>query len=204
VQHNRAQLQQLVSARFEKSILGPQAFFESNVESISKASLDMASRFHKGGRILTFGNGTSATDANHVSVEFVHPAIVGKRALPALSLCSDAAIFSSSVSEKNKANDLDFATLLEILSQPDDMGLGFSPDGCCENVLSALKRAKQLKLLTIGFVGKGGGGMSEADLDYLFAVDENDPFVEQEILETLYHILYESIHVFLDNNENLI
>ena len=198
MQFNRAQLQDLVAARFEKSIRGPETFFAANVESISKACWAMALRFQQGGRILSFGNGASATDAHHVSVEFVHPAIVGKRALPALALCNDSAVITGSMQDNNESKP-DFTHLLEILAQPQDMVLGFSSDGCCENVLSALKKAKKLELLTIGFGGKSGGGMAKANLDYHFAVAEVDPFVGQEIQETLYHILYELVHVFLEH-----
>ena len=54
----------------------------------------MARRFHQGGRLLAFGNGAWATEAQHVSVEFVHPVIVGTRALPALALTNDSATLS--------------------------------------------------------------------------------------------------------------
>ncbi len=101
MQFNRAQLQDLVAARFEKSIRGPETFFAANVEIISKACWAMARRFQQGGRLLTFGNGASATDAHHVSVEFVHPAIVCKRALTDVSLCNDSAVITGSMQDKN-------------------------------------------------------------------------------------------------------
>ena len=92
MQFNRAQLQDLVAARFEKSIRGPETFFAANVESISKACWAMALRFKQGGRILSFGNGASATDAHHVSVEFVHPAVAstGASAAQIEALSSDS------------------------------------------------------------------------------------------------------------------
>jgi D-sedoheptulose 7-phosphate isomerase len=194
----RSQLQDLVAARFEKSMRSTEIFFASNVENISKACLVMAQRFHQGGKILTFGNGACATDAHHVSVEFVHPAIVGKRALPALALCSDSAVITGSM-KVNGESKPNFAHLLEIMAQPQDMALGFSSDGRCENVLAALKKAKKKGLLAIGFSGKTDNGMKNVNLDYHFTILEDDPFVEQEIQETLYHILYELVHVYLEN-----
>src|SRR5258708_12490139 len=76
-------LMELVTARFEQSMSVPQAFFTSEAGRIAEACWAMARRFHAGGRLLAFGNGAGATDAQHVAVEFVHPGIVGKPALPA-------------------------------------------------------------------------------------------------------------------------
>ncbi|MFD0540472.1 SIS domain-containing protein [Actinomadura luteofluorescens] len=69
----------------------PGAALAGEAGAIAAACHAMAARFHAGGRLLTFGTGAAATDAQHVAVEFVHPVIVGKRALPALSLTGDVA-----------------------------------------------------------------------------------------------------------------
>ena len=79
----RATLRVLVEARFAQSVSVPEVFFAQEAGRIAEACWAMARRFHSGGRLLAFGNGAGATDAQHVSVEFVHPVIVGKRALPA-------------------------------------------------------------------------------------------------------------------------
>src|SRR6476620_2789617 len=84
-----------VQQRFGQSMSIPEAFFQTNAEKIAEACWAMARRFHQGGRLLAFGNGAWATDAQHVTVEFVHPVIVGKRALPALALTNDSATLSS-------------------------------------------------------------------------------------------------------------
>src|SRR4051794_703052 len=91
ITHNSADLRALVEARFAQSIAVPETFFEVEAEKIAEACWAMAKRFHRGGRLLAFGNGSAATDAQHVSVEFVYPVIVGKRALPALALTNDSA-----------------------------------------------------------------------------------------------------------------
>src|SRR6266508_478236 len=83
-----------VAARFQQSMVVPEAFFAAEAGRIAEACWAMARRFHQGGRLLAFGNGACATDAQHVSVEFVHPVIVGKRALPALALTNDSAALS--------------------------------------------------------------------------------------------------------------
>src|SRR5579875_2974438 len=90
----------LVAKRFEMSTSVPKTFFEAEAGKIAEACWAMAKRFHRGGRLLAFGNGSSATDAQHVSVEFVHPVIVGKRALPALALTNEGATLSGLMSSE--------------------------------------------------------------------------------------------------------
>ena len=66
-----------------------EAFFEAEAPGLAKACPEMSRRFLAGGRLLAFGRGSAATDAEHVSVELVHPVIVGKRALPAMDMGPD-------------------------------------------------------------------------------------------------------------------
>src|SRR5215470_5303785 len=94
-------LEELVEKRFEQSMAVPETFFENEAGRIAKACWAMARRFFQGGRLLAFGNGAQATDAQHVSVEFVHPVIVGKRALPALALTNDSATISGMIAGGN-------------------------------------------------------------------------------------------------------
>ena len=83
-------------------------FFEREAPRLAEACHEMSRRFMAGGRLLAFGNGSAATDAEHVSVEFVHPVIVGKRALPALDLGPD------------------FEERLPVVVRPEDMVMGFA------------------------------------------------------------------------------
>src|SRR3989440_5571443 len=126
----------LVMARFEQSMTVPVTFFEAEAERVAEACWAMARRFHQGGRLLAFGNGAWATDAQHVSVEFVHPVIVGKRALPALALTNDSATLSGLMAGREA--DMPFVRQLQVLARPQDIALGFSPDGHCANVVAAL------------------------------------------------------------------
>src|SRR5579862_8502505 len=132
------ELAALVAKRFELSTSVPEAFFAAQAGKIAEACLAMARRFHQGGRLLAFGNGASATDAQHVSVEFVHPVIVGKRALPALALTNDSATLSGGVAD---GADPSFVRQIKVLARPQDIALGFSIDGGCANVVRALETA---------------------------------------------------------------
>jgi D-sedoheptulose 7-phosphate isomerase len=157
----------------------------------------MARRFQQGGRLLAFGNGAWATDAQHVAVEFVHPVIVGKRALPALALTNDSAALTGL--RMDSGNGAPFAHQLSILARPTDMAMGFSPDGRCANVQVALQAARDHGLLTLALAGGAGGALAQAELDFCFIVPSNDPLAVQEIHETLYHVLWELVHVFLEH-----
>ena len=187
-------LESLLAARFEQSMTIPEIFFAQEAEQIAQACWAMARRFHNGGRLLAFGNGAWATDAQHVSVEFVHPVIVGKRALPALALTNDSATMSIVTS-----NDGIFARQLRVLARPQDIALGFSPDGNCENVVVALQEARRMGLLTLGLAGNEGGAMMQSALDFRFVVPSHDSMVIQETHETLYHVLWELVHIFFEH-----
>ena len=189
-------LNTLVAARFAQSMTTPQTFFEAEAGRIAEACWAMARRFHQGGRLLAFGNGASATDAQHVSVEFVHPVIVGKRALPALALTNDSATLSG---EGEDGANPSFARQIKTLARPQDIALGFSIDGGCANVVRALETAKQMGLLTLGLAGCEGGLFRQIDLDFCFIVPANDPLVIQETHETLYHVLWELVHIFFEH-----
>jgi D-sedoheptulose 7-phosphate isomerase len=188
-------LRQLVGARFEQSMVVPEAFFAAESGRIAEACWAMAKRFHQGGRLLAFGNGAWATDAQHVSVEFVHPVIVGKRALPALALTNNSAALSGLLS----GGGASFARQIATLARPQDMALGFSPDGRCADVLAALEAARGRGMLTLGMTGGDGGSFVQAGLDFCFVVGARDPLVVQETHETLYHVLWELVHVFFEH-----
>lgn len=187
----------LVTARFEQSMSTPEAFFTAESEKIAEACWAMARRFHQGGRLLAFGNGAWATDAQHVSVEFVHPVIVGKRALPALALTNDSATLSGVLAEGNAG--LTFAHHLKTLARPQDIAMGFSPHGNCSNVVTTLQVARSLGLLTLGLTGGDGGLLKLSRPDFCFVVQSHDLLAIQETHETLYHVLWELVHVFFEH-----
>ena len=190
-------LQAIVTRRFGQSMAVPEAFFAREAEQIAQACWAMARRFHQGGRLLAFGNGSWATDAQHVAVEFVHPVIVGKRALPALALTSDSATLSGLLAGGDSA--MLFARQLRVLARSQDIAMGFSPDGNCASVVAALAEARHLGLLTLGLAGGNGGLLREGKLDFLFTVASSDPLALQETHETLYHVLWELVHVFFEH-----
>jgi D-sedoheptulose 7-phosphate isomerase len=139
-------------------------FFEAEAERIARLCHAMAERFAAGGRLIAVGETPAArSDARHVAVEFVHPVIVGKRALPAIGLAGEGG---------------PVADQLALVAEPHDIVMAFDdvgppPEGC----------------LTIGFPGG----------EWAFDPPSEDPFVRQEIVETLYHLLWELVHVFFEH-----
>lgn len=157
----------------------------------------MALRFHRRGKLLAFGNGGSAADAQHVSVEFLHPVLVGKRALPALALTNDSATMTGFA--RDGGFPAVFARQARLLGEPADIALGISPDGHCENVLRGLEAAKEVGLLTVALTGGDGGEVAVSTaVDHAFVARSDDPHVVKEVHVTIYHILWELVHVFLE------
>jgi D-sedoheptulose 7-phosphate isomerase len=150
-------------------------FFAREADRLARACERMAERFQRQGRLLAFGRGVYATDAQHVSVEFVHPVIVGKRALPAMDLSPI------------------FDIWLDVAMQPEDIVMGFGPPGGDPAVTRALDRAGTRGAMTFALPGMQGAYSVESFSD--------DPFLHQEMIEILYHTLWETVHVFLEHRE---
>jgi D-sedoheptulose 7-phosphate isomerase len=169
---------------------------------VAAACHAMAVRFHQGGKLVVFGTGSASTDALHVAVEFVHPVIVGKRALPAISLTADIATVTGLAARDGMGSI--FAHQIHYLAGPTDIALGISADGSDESVLRGLVSAHEMGMLTIGMVGgdngaAGRGAISQsAAVDHLLTARSADPCVVKEVQVTTYHLLWELVHVFFE------
>jgi D-sedoheptulose 7-phosphate isomerase len=147
-------------------------FFAANAKAIAETARAVAERLSSGGRTYAFGRGAYATDAQHVAVEFVHPVLVGKPALPASDL------------------SLSFEVSLPAILTAQDVVVGFGPPAGDPAVTHALAEARALGAFTIAFPGR--------DADFATDPATDDERVHQEIVEIAGHILYESVHVFLE------
>jgi D-sedoheptulose 7-phosphate isomerase len=166
-------------------------------EAVARACHAMAVRFHLGGKLVTFGTGAASTDAQHVAVEFVHPVIVGKRALPAISLATDVATVTGVAEREGMAGI--FAHQIRYLAEPADIALGISADGHCPSVLAGLEAAREGGLLTIALAGGDGGAFAVSPaVDHALVARSTDPRTVKEIQVTTYHVLWELVHVFFE------
>ncbi|HMD19867.1 MAG TPA: SIS domain-containing protein [Alloacidobacterium sp.] len=152
-----------------------ESFFSREAPRMAEACHEMSERFLRGGRLLAFGRGPYATDAQHVSVEFVHPVIVGKRALPALDL------------------SMAFQPWLNAILRPEDIVMGFGPPEGDPEVVAALASAGLRGAMTFALPGSSASYALEA-------VTQN-PFIHQELVEIFYHTLWETVHVFFEHRE---
>ena len=165
--------------------------------AIADACHAMAVRFHRGGKLVVFGTGGAAADAQHVAVEFVHPVIVGKRALPAISLTTDVATVTGVAARDGMAAI--FAHQLRYLAAPEDIALGISADGNCESVRAGLETARERGLLTIALAGGDGGAIArDKTVAHLLTAPASDPRIVKELQVTTYHVLWELVHVFFE------
>ena len=165
--------------------------------AVAAACHAMAARFHRGGRLAVFGTGAASTDAQHVAVEFVHPVIVGKRALPAISLTADVATVTGVAARDGM--DAIFAHQIRYLAAPGDIALGISAGGHCPSVRAGLAEARARGLLTIALAGGDGGALAGSpDVDHLLLAPGADPRVVKELQVTIYHVLWELVHVFFE------
>jgi D-sedoheptulose 7-phosphate isomerase len=152
-------------------------FFAAEAERIARLCHRMAERFARGGRLIAFGRSPAArSDVRHVAVEFVHPVIVGKRALPALGLTGEGGPLDLEVG---------------LVAEPDDIAIAFGAAQRDAELEAALALARARGCETIAFAPGGA--------EWEFEPPSDDPFVRQELAETLYHLLWELVHVFFEH-----
>ena len=176
---------------------GPSHDLAGQADAVAAACHAMAVRFHRGGKLVVFGTGGASTDAQHVAVEFVHPVIVGKRALPAISLTSDVATVTG-IAERAGVDAI-FAHQIRFLADPADIALGLDPDGHSTAVLAGLETARELGLLTVALTGGDGGAIATSKaVDHVLVAASSDPRVVKEMHVTAYHVLWELVHVFFE------
>jgi D-sedoheptulose 7-phosphate isomerase len=149
----------------------------------------LAGSFRAGGRLFTFGNGGSSTDAQAVAQLFLDPG-PGARALPAIALTTDVAVVTAL--SNDIGFDVVFARQLAAFARPGDIALGLSTSGGSANVLRGFDEAARLGLVSVGFAGYDGGALAAAGtVEHLFVVPSASVHRIQEAQTTTYHVLWE-------------
>jgi D-sedoheptulose 7-phosphate isomerase len=187
-----------VMRKCQESVEIKNKFFERYADQIGELSQKMGERFCRGRRLWVMGNGGSACDAQHVAVEFIHPVIEKRRALPAIDLVSQIAVLTAI------SNDKDFARVfidqIDLWGEKDDMALAISTSGKSPNLIYALEAARIKGMLTISFSGRDGGRLPEVS-DYCFTVPSFSTHRIQESHVTLLHILWDLTHVAMGEED---
>jgi D-sedoheptulose 7-phosphate isomerase len=155
--------------------------FLNEVDALARACRSMADRFGRGGRLLVWGSGLSEADARHVVVEFVHPVIVGKRALP--------------------AHAVDDAAQVGVIARRDDIVMTITNDVAGGHAAAALGAGSSAGALTVALLGGADGNHTlGANAEHVVRATGPNPRVARELQVTAYHILWELVHVFLEGS----
>jgi D-sedoheptulose 7-phosphate isomerase len=163
---------------FDESVRVKQAFLRDNLETLTQAIDAIVAAFKSGNKLLLFGNGGSAADAQHIAAEFTNRFLIERPSLPALALTTDTSALTAI------GNDYDFSQIfvkqLQALGKAGDIALAISTSGNSPNVLAAIETCQQLKIATIGLTG-GSGGKMVGKVDYLLRASEgkNSPRIQE-------------------------
>ncbi len=162
-------MKEAIVKAFEESVRTKKSFLKENLETLLSVIDLIAQAFLRGNKLLLFGNGGSAADAQHIAAEFVNRFRIDRPPLPALALTTDTSAITSI------ANDYDykeiFAKQVKALGKEGDVALAISTSGNAANVLAAIDACKKLKVITVGLTG-GDGGKLASKVDYLLCVSE--------------------------------
>ncbi len=185
-------------ARFKEAVAEAQRLQDQVVagqgEAVVAAARMLAAALKAGAKVLLFGNGGSAADAQHLAAEFVNRFQVERPPLAALALTTDTSVLTSI------ANDYDFAELfakqVRALGRPGDVAVGISTSGGSENVVRGLKEARNLGLRTLALSGRDGGPVAAAAQAALIVPSGNTPRI-QEVHITIGHVLCDLVDYLL-------
>ena len=183
-------MKNIVLRAFEESIRVKERFVKENMDGLLTAAQRLATYFAAGHKLLIFGNGGSAADAQHIAAEFVNRFTVERKPLPALALSTDTSILTSIPNDYSF--DEVFSKQIKALGRKDDMALGISTSGNSKNVILALETARDMGLYTVGLTGCGGGELARC-CDLALIVDSRATPRIQETHITAGHILCELV-----------
>jgi D-sedoheptulose 7-phosphate isomerase len=173
----------------ESTALKERFFAESGPLLLEIAAL-LADRLLEGGRVLTFGNGGSAADAQHLAAELVGPFRRERAGLSAMALSTDPSVVTA------LANDLGFEAVfrrqVEAHGRPGDVAIGITTSGRSPNVVAGLRAARDRGLVTVGLSGNGGGDLAGL-VHHLVDVPHADTARIQEVHGMVVHVLCQAV-----------
>ncbi len=188
---DNARVREFVRQRLVESVSTKQSLLESEVlDGVARVATVIVDAYRRGSKVVVFGNGGSAADAQHVAAELLGRFRLERRALPALALTENAPSLTA------VANDYAFthvfARQIEGLGQPGDVAIGISTSGASANVVSGLEAAKTKGMTTIALTGAGGGRLKEV-ADHCLCAPASETARVQEEQVMLYHVICEIV-----------
>ena len=175
---------------FKESSNLTDVFVAENLDGIVSVIEAITAALKAGNKILLFGNGGSAADAQHLAAEFVNRFVIERPPLPAIALSTDTSVITSI------ANDYDFSEIfskqIRAIGQTGDVAWGISTSGASPNIIKAIEAAKKIGMITVGMTGKDGGEIAKM-VDYSLNVSSNSTPRVQEVHITVGHVICEMI-----------
>ena len=165
-------------------------FIRQNADLMIQAVRMIVQAFKSGNKLLLFGNGGSAADAQHLAAEFVNRFLIERPPLPAISLTTDTSVLTSISNDYGYADS--FSKQVKALGKEGDVAIGISTSGAAANVIKAVKVAREMGLKTIGLTGNGGGELAKS-VDLAIVVDSQATPRIQELHITIGHVLCEMV-----------
>ena len=141
----------LISTSLVQSIMAKEAFAKESSDGLIRMARWIVETFEDGGKLLIFGNGGSAADAQHMAAEFVNRFLVNRRPLPAIALSTDSSILTAIGNDFSF--DLVFVKQIQALGKPEDLAIGISTSGTSANVVKAMATAREMGLRTAALTG---------------------------------------------------
>jgi D-sedoheptulose 7-phosphate isomerase len=165
-------------------------FIRQNAEVLGQAVEMVVEAFKAGNKVLLFGNGGSAADAQHIAAEFVNRYQIERPPLPAIALTTDTSILTSISNDYGYIDS--FSKQVKALGREGDVAIGISTSGTAANVIKAIKAAKEMGLKTISLTGGDGGDLAKLT-DIALVVDSPITPRIQEVHITIGHVLCEMV-----------
>jgi D-sedoheptulose 7-phosphate isomerase len=186
-------MQQILLTSLKNSIQAQEAFAKTQGDAIIALAGQMVKTIRQGGKILLFGNGGSAADAQHLAAEFVNRFLINRRPMAALALTTDSSVLTSI------GNDFSFDEIfvkqVQALGKPEDLAVGISTSGGSVNVLKALEAAREIGMATAALTGglAGDGGAVGRAADFVLNVPSDKTPHIQEAHLWVEHLLCELV-----------
>jgi D-sedoheptulose 7-phosphate isomerase len=175
---------------FKESAEVKTRFIRTHGDTLMQVVKVLVAAFKGGHKVLLFGNGGSAADAQHLAAEFVNRFLIERPPLPAIALTTDTSILTSISNDYGYVET--FAKQVKALGRAGDVAIGISTSGSAANVVKAVKAAKDLGLKTVGLTGGNGGDLVRI-ADFALVVDSSSTPRIQEAHITIGHVLCEMV-----------
>lgn len=179
-----------IQAMVEESLNAKRSFFEQSSSLVAEAAQMIIAAMRAGGKLLIFGNGGSAADAQHIAAELAFKMGRERQALPAIALTTDTSLLTAISNDRHF--DYVFARQIQAIGRKGDVALAISTSGNSPNVIAAVEQARAMGITTIGLLGAGGGKMA-ALVDLALIVPNGETPRIQEVHITISHIICQLI-----------